>query len=253
MIRRQRVEIFRWIERDASERRRFHRKRLRRPRRFAGHVALRHRTLVETEDRLAGDAIEDEEQRHLRHHRDSGNRAAVPFDVDQRGRGGQIEIPEIMMDELLEPFQLARVRIERDDRIAVQIRALAIATVVIRRRCADRRVDDAPLRVDGKERPDVRAGAILPALALPRLHARFARARHGVERPEQLAAPRIPPADVAVQPGARRLLAVVAARDHDALVDNRRRNETEAAVDVAANARLEIDVAAVTERGRHLP
>ena len=249
MIRRQRVEIFRWIERDASERRRFHRKRLRRPRRFAGHVALRHRTLVETEDRLAGDAIEDEEQRHLRHHRDSGNRAAVPFDVDQRGRGGQIEIPEIMM----QPFQLARVRIERDDRIAVEILAVAVGAVVIRRRRTDRRVHDAALDVDGEERPHVRAGAILPALALPRLHAWFARARHGVERPEQLAAPRIPPADVAVQPGARRLLAVVAARDHDALVDNRRRNETEAAVDVAANARLEIDVAAVTERGRHLP
>ena len=150
------------------------------------------------------------------------------------------------------PLQLAGRRVERDDRVAVEVRALAIAAVVVGRRRADRRVDDAALGVDGEERPDVGARSILPALAFPRLDARLAGARHGVKRPEQLAGPRVPSADVAVEARARRLLAVVAAGDDDVLVDRRRRREAEAAVDVAADAGLEIDRAVVAEPGGRL-
>src|SRR5204862_8007713 len=59
---------------------------------------------------------------------------------------------------------------------------------------------------------------------------------------------------VAVQPGARRLLAVVAAGNDDVLVDRGRRGQAEAAVHVAANAGLEIDRPglAVAEPGRRL-
>ena len=71
---RQRVEVLRRIERVAGKRRRLDGKRLRRPRRLAGHVALRHRTLFDAEDRLAGDAIEDEDERHLGH---DGDRAGI--------------------------------------------------------------------------------------------------------------------------------------------------------------------------------
>src|SRR4029453_895565 len=76
--------------------------------------------------------------------------------------------------------------------------------------------------------------------------------RHGVERPQQLAGARIPPANVAVETETRRLLAVVAAGDDDVLVDHRRRRETEPAVDVAAHAGLEIDGAIVAETARWL-
>src|SRR6185295_6779030 len=129
----------------------------------------------------------------------------------------------------------------RDDRVAVEIGAVTFAAVVVRRRRADRRVDDAALGVDGEEGPDVGAGAVFPAVAFPGLDARLPRARHGVERPQQLAGLGVPAANVAVQPGARRLLAVVAAGDDDVLVDRGRRRQAEVAVDVAADARLEID------------
>src|SRR5207248_2083609 len=119
----------------------------------------------------------------------------------------------------------------------------AAAAVVIGGRRPDRRIDDAAIDIDGEERPDIRAGTIPPALAFPRLDARLAGARHGVERPEQLAAARVPSTDVAVQAGARRLLAVVAAGDDDVLVDGRRRREAEPAVHLAAHARLQIDEA----------
>src|SRR4029453_18353204 len=76
--------------------------------------------------------------------------------------------------------------------------------------------------------------------------------RHGVERPQQLAGARIPPANVAVETETRRLLAVVAADDDDVLIDRGRRRETEPAVDVAAHAGLEIDGAIVAETGRWL-
>ena len=47
--------------------RRLRRNRLRRRIPLAGHVALRHRLLDDRPDRLAGDAIEDEDVRLLRH------------------------------------------------------------------------------------------------------------------------------------------------------------------------------------------
>ena len=63
---------------------------------------------------------------------------------------------------------------------------------------------------------------------------------------------RVPAADVAVEPVARRLLAVVAAGDHEVLVDGGRGDEAELPVDIAADARLEVDGAAVAEARRRL-
>ena len=82
-------------------------KRLRRPRRLAGHVALRHRHVLRCRRRLASDAIEDEQRAHLRHLRDRGNPPAVPRDVDQGRRGRQIPVPDVVVHELLEPLELA--------------------------------------------------------------------------------------------------------------------------------------------------
>ena len=59
------------------ERRRLGRKRLGRRRLLAGHVALRHRPLLDRPDRLARDAIEDIQQSELRGLRDDVDRLAV--------------------------------------------------------------------------------------------------------------------------------------------------------------------------------
>ena len=87
-------------------------------------------------------------QRHLRHHRDGGRRLAVALDVDERRRRRHVVVPDVVVHQLLMPLQLAGRRIERDDRVAVEIRAIAIGAVVVGRRRTDRRVDDAALGVD---------------------------------------------------------------------------------------------------------
>ena len=144
-------------------------------------------------------------------------------------RRRQVPVPDVVVHELLEPLQRAGRGIERDQAVAVEVLALAIAAVEVGGGRSGRRKDEAALDVDGQVRPGVRARAVLPAVALPRLDARLAGARHGVKRPQQLAAARVPAANVAVESRARRAFAVAAAGDDDVAVDDRRRVEHEGA------------------------
>ena len=97
------------------------RERLRGPRGFARHVTLRDGTLLEAEQRLTGDAIEDEERAHLGDLGDRRDPAAVLRHLDQRRRGGQIPVPNVVVNELVKPLQPAGCGIERDQRVAVEI------------------------------------------------------------------------------------------------------------------------------------
>ena len=74
------------LQRIARQRRRLDRERLRRRRPLAGRAGLRHLALLDAEDRLAGFAVEDEQQRHLRLLRHRGDRPPAAADVD-RGSG----------------------------------------------------------------------------------------------------------------------------------------------------------------------
>ena len=74
---RQAVHVARRVERRSRQRRGAKRKRLRRRGGLPRHHARRHRTLLEAEDRLAGHAVEDEHQAHLRHLGDGWYAAAV--------------------------------------------------------------------------------------------------------------------------------------------------------------------------------
>ena len=65
--------------------------------------------------------------------RDGRHPAAVLIDVEEHRRGRQIPVPDVVMHELLEPFQLAGRRIERDQAIAVQVPAPAIGAIEIGR------------------------------------------------------------------------------------------------------------------------
>ncbi len=198
-----------------------------------------------------GDAIEDEDQRHLRHHRNRRNRAAVAFDVDQRRRCRYVVIPDVVMNELPVPLQRPGLRVERDDGVGVEVRTFAVAAVIVGRWRTDRREHESSLGIDGEERPDIGARPVFPAVTFPGLDAWFAGARHRVKGPQQFPGPGIPAANIAVETRARRLFAVVAAGDHDVLVDRWGRGQTEAAVHVAAHAGFEIDRPVVSEtRGR---
>ena len=105
------------------------------------------------------------------------------------------------MHELEVPEILAGVRIDRDDRRGEQIVAGAIDAdaVVVRR--AERHVENAALGIERRVTPDVDAGSVLRAVPAPGVVAEFARPRHGVERPHQLAGPRVPGARIARRSG----------------------------------------------------
>jgi len=147
------------------------------------------------------------------------------------------------------PLQCARLRVERHRRVAEQVVAGPVAAVVVHAGTADRQIDEAALFVHGqRERPHVVAGAILPAVVAPRVVARFAGAGNGVEVPYLLAAARVVGVHVALFPPARREVRAdvalagpeeVGSHQHDVPVEHGH----------AGVRDLEIDVAAVAERG----
>ena len=105
------------------------------------------------------------------------------------------------MDRLEIPFQFSGDGVHRDERIAVQVGAFAVAAPEIRRRAAERHVDHPALFVERHgESPHVHARAIFPAVVFPRLVAGLARLRNGMEIPQLLAGADIVGARIAGRP-----------------------------------------------------
>ena len=245
-LRRDRRDVRR-RERHARQRRRLDRERLRLRGALERHFARRHRPFLDTVDRLAVDAIQQEEQSRLADGGHGRNRAAALLHVEQHRRVGDVGVPDVVMHELEVPEILAGVGVGRDEARAEQVVALAIAAELIDRRRAERHVDDAALRVDGDEAPDVDAGAVLPAVARPGVVVLLAGSRDRMERPDQLAGVHVPRADVARRPE-RRILLRAPAGDDQVLEHDRRRAEAVVARQALQDLRrVEIDDALVAE------
>ena len=99
----------------------------------SGHVALRHGTLLDAEDRLAGGAIEDEHVAGLADRRERGHAPAVLHDVDEHRRRRHVEVPQVVVHGLEVPAVLAGLGVDGDDRVAEQIVAGPVAAPVVRR------------------------------------------------------------------------------------------------------------------------
>ncbi len=170
--------------RHPAQRRGLRRDRLGRAVIFARHVALGHRPLDHREERLAGDAIEFEEIAGLADMDDAGPFLAVDRQVDHRPRARHVRIPQIVMDRLVMPQIFAGLDVERDDRVAIDVRARPAAAPIIGRGRAYRHIDHAARLIDrGRERPLVGARTPLPAIA-PGVVIFLPRQRHGLEFPE---------------------------------------------------------------------
>ena len=88
------------------------------------------------------------------------------------------------MDELLRPLQLARRRIEREQRVGEAVVAEALAAVEIRARGARGHEDDAAVRIHGHDRPCVRAAGARGLVRVPRAGRRMVRRiRNRIEGP----------------------------------------------------------------------
>src|SRR5690606_39068514 len=111
----------------------------------------------------------------------------LAVDLDQRAGARHVDVPDVVMDGLEVPLVLTGAKIHRDQRVAEQVRARALASPIVGGRAADRQDNCAALEIHRRgEGPHVRAGTALPAVA-PSLVERLAGLRHRLEFP-QLAA-----------------------------------------------------------------
>ncbi len=180
---------------------------------LAGHIGLRHRTFLDRPDRLAGDAIEHIKERFLAGQGDGFDGLAIDIDVGQDGRGGKIVVPDGVMHDLEVPLALAGLQIDADQAFAEQVVAGTLAAVVVRGRDFDRQIDQAEFFVDGHLGPDAGVAVGGPGAVLPGVVAELARARDGVEGPEQLAGAGVE--------GANQALGVVVGHDRHAFLEGR--------------------------------
>ncbi len=219
MLRSRRVEVL-LAEALRHQRRRRARERLRRPAALARHVARGERPLLDREERRAGLAVEHEHEAALGGLRHRVARAALALERDQDRRRGEVVVPEIVVDGLEVPAQLARARRRAaTTRVGVEVRAGAVAAVEVGARRADGQEHEAAREIGGDRGPDV-GGAGARGAALPGLVSRLARARDGVEGPAQRAAAHVEGAHVA---GRRVRAQRVGDRraDHDHVADHR--------------------------------
>src|SRR5262249_50768332 len=123
---------------------------------------------------------------HLRHLDDGRDFLTVTFDRNEIGLRGEIVIPNIVMDYLVVPGELSRLRVDRRQRVGVKVVAFAVAAETIVGRRRDRQKHEPSLLVHGHFRPDVHAGALFPRVSGPGVVSGLAGLRDGVEAPDEL-------------------------------------------------------------------
>ena len=101
------------------------------------------------------------------------------------------------MDHLEVPQPLARPCVERDERVAEQIRAVPVGAVEVVSRRAGGKENDAALGIDGELAPCIGAADVFPGIRRPGVVAEFTGMRDGVEPPRLFAGDDVVRANVA--------------------------------------------------------
>ena len=212
-----RREVDQIVDRDALEieGRRPGRKGLGRCRPLPGHRGLRYRALLDRPDRLARDPVEDVGEGRLGHLGDDLPQPAVDHDVGENGGGGDVPVPDAVMNGLEVPDALAGFGVEAEQALGVDVGAGPVAAPKIagRRRRGD--VYVAELLVAGHRSPDVGAANPLPGVVVPRLGELLALPRNRVEPPLRLAGTDVVGAHVAGRKPLLRRRRVGDSRAHD--------------------------------------
>ena len=159
--------------------------------------------------------MKDEEQGHLRLLHDGRDHLSVAPDLDERGRGRQVIVPNVVMHELPRPLHPAGQRIEGDERIAVQVGAVRGAAPVVIADLLDRNEERPSFLIDGEVAPE--SGAVrLVAAGDPGRAIRVARLRFQIERSQRLPCDDVPTLDGVALDGLDAALG-----DEDVPVDHR--------------------------------
>ena len=128
-----------------------------------------------------------------------------------------VPVVRVVWRELEVPAERAGRRIQRNQRAAVQVVALAGVAVPVRRRIPDAPVEQVEFRIVGAGQPRRRASS-LPALTRPRLVTRLAGSWNGLKAPCPRAGLRVVGIDETADAGL-----AAADADHDLAVDGERR------------------------------
>ena len=153
---------------------------------------LRHRLLVNADERLPGLAIEDVGPAGLSHFGDRLARTAAHVHVHEDDRIDRVVVPDVVMHLLEVPAIFPGGELDRQHRGRVQVVAGAEGAVVVGSGIAGREIEEAELGIDGRRLPDRRT-AVLPRVVVlrPRLVTGLARTGNRVEGPDQPAVLRV--------------------------------------------------------------
>ena len=133
------------------------RDRLRRRRLLARHFALQHRRLGDRPDRLAGRRDRARRPIPASSSRDDLARLPVDRDVEEVRRHRRVVVPDVVMHHLEVPLPLAGLHVDRDDAVAEQVVARAIAAVLVASGHADGDVDESEVRIRRSTSPTRRS------------------------------------------------------------------------------------------------
>src|SRR5206468_3614708 len=121
----------------------------------------RYFSILHREQRLACSTIEHVHVSVFRDLRDRVDLLAVAHDGDEIRRGGEVVVPDVVLDALEVPDAPARAGVEREDAVGKQVIAMAGDTVEIERRRTGGGKHHPELRVEGDAGPGVRAAGEL--------------------------------------------------------------------------------------------
>jgi hypothetical protein len=164
---------------------------------FADEVGGGHGLFFDGEEGFAGLAVEEEDVGRFGDLGDGVDLLAVVLHGHEVGRGGQIAVPQIVVDGLKVPLALAGVRIEREEGVGEEVVAVAVAAVEIEGGGAGGHIDDAALRVEAHAGPGVGGAGVGVGFGGPGFIAEFAGLGDGVEDPGDGAGADVEGADVA--------------------------------------------------------
>ena len=205
--------------------------------------------LVDGEERLAGLTVEEEDVSGLGDLGDGIDASALVADGDEVRRGGQVAVPEVVVDHLVVPDAVAGAGVEGDEGICVEVVSDAVAAPEVEGGGTGGAEDEAALLVEGEAGPDVGAAGVLIGGGWPGFVAGFTGLGNGVEAPDQFTGAEVIGAD-GTRGGRGRAFAQAHPDDEEIAVDHAGgvRHEREPA-GVAAEPIEEIDGTAFSEGG----
>ena len=144
------------------------------------------RALLNRKQWLAGQTIEHKHKPHLSHLRHGRNFAPFPAHSYQIRRRRHVIIPQIVVNHLVVPKQLAGCRVQRHQRVSKQILTFPVRAVKIVGRRPEGQEYHSALDIHTHDGPHISTGSIFPPLSFPRVVADLAWLGDGVKAPHEL-------------------------------------------------------------------